>query len=75
MELVRPQSPTSGMSGHSDMVWISGGTFRMGSDRHYAEEGSHPGHKPPIPQFRACDGLCDLRRDRARSEGLSRRSA
>src|ERR1700756_4548849 len=37
MELVRPQSPASEMSGHSDMVWIPGGTFHMGSDRHYAE--------------------------------------
>ena len=36
--LVRPQSLASEMSRHSDMVWISGGTFRMGSDRHYAEE-------------------------------------
>jgi formylglycine-generating enzyme len=31
--LVRPQSSASGMSGHSDMVCIPGGTFRMGSDR------------------------------------------
>lgn len=38
MELVRPQSQASGMSGHSDMVWIPGGTFRMRSDRHYTEE-------------------------------------
>ena len=25
-------------SRHADMVWIPGGTFRMGSDKHYAEE-------------------------------------
>ena len=25
-------------SRHSDMVWLLGGTFRMGSDKHYAEE-------------------------------------
>ena len=23
---------------HADMVWIPGGTFHMGSDKHYAEE-------------------------------------
>jgi len=23
---------------HSDMVWIQGGTFRMGSNEHYPEE-------------------------------------
>jgi formylglycine-generating enzyme required for sulfatase activity len=32
MELVRSPSPACGMSGHADMVWISGGTFRMGSE-------------------------------------------
>ena len=25
-------------SRYGDMTWISGGTFRMGSDRHYPEE-------------------------------------
>ena len=25
-------------SHHADMVYIPGGTFRMGSDKHYAEE-------------------------------------
>jgi formylglycine-generating enzyme required for sulfatase activity len=49
MELVRPQSPASGMSGRSDMVWISGGTFRMGSDRHYAEEA--PIHRATVDGF------------------------
>ena len=42
MELVRSPSPACGMSGHADMVWISGGTFRMGSDRHYAEIAPDP---------------------------------
>jgi formylglycine-generating enzyme required for sulfatase activity len=34
--LIRPQSAASDSSPHADMVWIPGGTFRMGSDRHYA---------------------------------------
>ena len=25
-------------SRYADMIWIPGGTFRMGSDKHYAEE-------------------------------------
>jgi len=47
--LVRPQSPASGVSGHSDMVRIPGGTFRMGSDRHYAEEA--PVHRVTVDGF------------------------
>ncbi len=44
------------------MVWIPGGTFRMGSDNHYPEEAPvhrvtvdgfldrpHAGHQPPVP--------------------------
>jgi formylglycine-generating enzyme required for sulfatase activity len=31
------------------MVWISGGTFRMGSDRHYAEEA--PVHRVAVDGF------------------------
>ena len=71
-----------------DMVWIPGGTFRMGSDHHYPEEApapprarrrildrSHARHQPPVPPFRRGDRLRDLRRDRARPEGLSRRAA
>ena len=38
--LVRAHGLASEMSHHSNMVWISGGTFRMASDRHYAEEAS-----------------------------------
>jgi formylglycine-generating enzyme required for sulfatase activity len=49
MELVRPQSPASRRSGHSDLVWIPGGTFRMGSDRHYAEEA--PVHRVTVDGF------------------------
>src|SRR5437016_7162218 len=33
----------------ADMVWIPGGTFRMGSDRHYAEEA--PVHRVTVDGF------------------------
>ena len=36
--LIRPQTAASEASPHADMIWIPGGTFRMGSDKHYAEE-------------------------------------
>jgi formylglycine-generating enzyme len=38
LTLIRPQNAVSESSRHADMVWIPGGTFRMGSDKHYAEE-------------------------------------
>jgi formylglycine-generating enzyme len=47
--LVRPLNPASKVSRHSDMVWISGGTFLMGSDRHYAEEA--PVHRVTVDGF------------------------
>jgi len=31
------------------MVWIPGGTFRMGSDKHYAEEA--PVHRVTVNEF------------------------
>ena len=70
------------------MIWIAGGTFRMGSDQHYPEEA--PVHRVTVDgfwidrtpvtnrQFKAfvkATGLRHLRRDPARSEGLSRRAA
>src|SRR5262245_33612067 len=33
----------------ADMVWIPGGTFRMGSDRHYPEE--RPVHRVTVDGF------------------------
>src|SRR5262249_9441256 len=36
--LDRLQNAAPESSRHADMVWIPGGSFRMGSDRHYAEE-------------------------------------
>jgi formylglycine-generating enzyme len=32
-----------------DMIWIPGGTFRMGSDRHYPEEA--PSHRVAVEGF------------------------
>ncbi|MGZ8155161.1 MAG: formylglycine-generating enzyme family protein [Burkholderiales bacterium] len=34
---------------HPDMVWIPGGTFRMGSDSHYSEEA--PAHRVTVSGF------------------------
>ncbi len=37
-------------SGKEDMIWIPGGTFLMGSDRHYPEES--PSHQATVGGFR-----------------------
>ncbi len=47
--LVRPQNARPESSRHADMVWIPGGTFRMGSDKHYAEEA--PVHRVTVDAF------------------------
>jgi len=41
---LRSEGPT-----HPNMIWIPGGTFRMGSDRHYAEEA--PAHDVTVSGF------------------------
>jgi formylglycine-generating enzyme len=41
--------PLSQEPGHSDMVWIPGATFRMGSDKHYPEEA--PSHRVTVSDF------------------------
>ena len=41
----QPPAPAPG----PDLVWIPGGTFRMGSDRHYAEE--RPAHRVTVDGF------------------------
>src|SRR5215813_934575 len=46
---VRPQNAASEGPPLTDMVWIPGGTFRMGSDKHYAEEA--PVHRVTIDSF------------------------
>ena len=47
--LMRPQTAASETSPHGDMVWIAGGTFPMGSDKHYAEEA--PVHRVTVDAF------------------------
>ena len=47
--LMRPQNAASETSPYGDMVWVPGGSFRMGSDRHYAEEA--PEHRVTVDGF------------------------
>ena len=41
--------PLSDGPSHTDMVWVPGGTFRMGSDKHYPEEA--PSHRVIVSGF------------------------
>ena len=43
-------SPAPGAPAAEGMVWIPGGTFRMGSDHHYPEEA--PAHNVTVGGFR-----------------------
>ena len=52
LELTQPAEPLSAPAGPSpfaDMLWVPGGTFRMGSDRHYPEEA--PAHPVTVDGF------------------------
>ena len=46
---IRPARPSASGARDDDMVWIPGGTFRMGSDRHYPEEA--PVHRVTVDGF------------------------
>ena len=47
--LTRPLDEEPDASRHANMIWIPGGTFRMGSDRHYPEEA--PVHRVTVDGF------------------------
>jgi sulfatase modifying factor 1 len=47
--LERPQADHTAKPPYGDMVWIEGGTFRMGSDNHYPEEA--PVHRVTVSGF------------------------
>jgi sulfatase modifying factor 1 len=46
----RTEGPLHEPASRPGMVWIAGGTFRMGSDRHYPEEA--PSHRVSVGGFR-----------------------
>ena len=46
---LRPQNRPRESARQADMVWLRGGTFRMGSDSHYAEEA--PAHSVRVDAF------------------------
>ncbi len=49
LTLLQPQNAIPESSRCGDMAWIPGGTFRMGSDKHYAEEA--PVHHATVDGF------------------------
>jgi len=46
---IAPSPEMPGAAPGTDMLWVSGGTFRMGSDQHYPEEA--PQHKVRVDGF------------------------
>jgi sulfatase modifying factor 1 len=46
---IQPAGPTGKPGPGPDMVWVTGGTFLMGSDHHYPEEA--PAHKVTVDGF------------------------
>ncbi len=46
---VEPEAPLTAQPPFPDMVWVPGGTFRMGSDAHYPEEA--PAHYAAVDGF------------------------
>ena len=52
LDAVAPKQPPDSaaeFSCRADMIWIPGGTFRMGSDKHYADEA--PAHRVTVDAF------------------------
>ena len=49
LTLTRPERIGAENSGHAEMVWVPGGTFSMGSDKHYPEEA--PVHRVTVAGF------------------------
>jgi sulfatase modifying factor 1 len=47
--IAEPRAPAPGAPPQADMLWIPGGTFRMGSDHHYPEEA--PAHRVSVDGF------------------------
>jgi sulfatase modifying factor 1 len=48
-DMTRAAAPSQGAPARPGMVWIAGGTFRMGSDKHYPEEA--PVHRVTVGGF------------------------
>ena len=74
---INPADPP-GQPPHPDMVWIPGGTFRMGSNDHYQEEA--PVHQVTVDGFWmdttpiTCRWTCNIRMKSSSQFGQHRRS-
>jgi formylglycine-generating enzyme required for sulfatase activity len=49
LTLPRPRSAAAAASPQTDMVWVPGRIFQMGSDKHYPEES--PVHRVTVDPF------------------------